>query len=237
MAKKSTDTDGLNAIVRINTQIQGATPILLHSSNAMNPRNPILHTLEPIKGKKGKQKTELIEKSKEKADWLLSGIWLDQGTQWLNGDEFCFSGYGRPALPAEYLLRTIQAAGTAVRLGTNIKQALSEDDSFFEFQYDGPTDADLMYNDPSGIFVDYRSVKIQKARIMRTRVRIPVGWECQCSFYIDTSIIDVKTVFNILCDAGRRVGTGDYRPKFGKFIPKSWDIVGTLEDEIGGLAA
>lgn len=206
--------------------IEGSRDVLFSSSASMNPRNPILKTLEPIKGRRGKNKTELIIDSLEKGDWLCSAIWGECGETWLDGEAFMFSGYGTPVLPAEYLCRSAQNAATATRSGTKVKQALSEGmtpDAVLI--YDGPTNAEEMWNDPQCRFIDSRSAVVNRARIMRTRLRIPTGWQAKVELTLDSTIMDIEELKNILIDAGRRVGVGDYRPKFGRFFLRDLEIV------------
>lgn len=199
--------------------IKGTRDLLIHSSSAMNPRNPINKVMASVRQLRGKSaKTETVIESVEKADWLGSGIWNKEGKVWLEEHKFCFEDYSDPALPAEYLCRSAQNAATATRSGTKVKQALSEGlagDALI--QYDGPKTAQEMWVDYQGRFVDCRSVVINRARIMRNRVRIPAGWEATFELTLDNSILDLTEIESILKDAGHRIGVGDYRPKFGRF--------------------
>jgi hypothetical protein len=214
------------AIVEI--QLRGIRPLLLHSSQAMNPKSAINIVSAPIKGRRGKNKTDMVIASLEKVDWLGSGVWNRVGKPKLDGDFFSWDGYGDPALPVEYIIRCAQAAGTATKRGTLIKQAVTEHLETNAVFWDIPaTDATDMWEDPES-FVDIRSVVVQRQRIMRTRLRIPEGWSITTQVIVDTSQLDVSEFRNILMDAGRRIGTGDYRPKFGKFTIERLETVGTL---------
>lgn len=75
------------------------------------------------------------------------------------------------------------------------------------------------------IEVDSRPVVIQRARIMRHRARLE-EWEVTFDLEIDTSIIPSKNVHDILNDAGKRSGLGDFRPSkggpFGRFQVTAW---------------
>ena len=213
-------------LIDLIAHLEGSRDILFSSSAAMNPRNPILKTIEPIKGRRGKNKTEQVVDSLERADWLSSGIWGQLGTTKLAGEELLFDGYAQPCLPAEYICRAAQQAGTATRSGTKVRQALSEGmTADTPLQYDGPKDAAEMWADPHCRFIDSRSVVVQRNRIMRTRLRIPCGWTAQVNLTLDDSIMDLEELKNILIDAGRRVGTGDYRPKFGRFFLRDLEII------------
>lgn len=79
----------------------------------------------------------------------------------------------------------------------------------------------------SDIEIDSRPVVIQRARIMRSRARLE-KWSITLALQIDDEILDLETVHNILNDAGRRAGIGDYRPQkggpFGRFIVTKWKV-------------
>jgi len=65
--------------------------------------------------------------------------------------------------------------------------------------------------------IDSRPVRIQRARIVRHRPRLP-EWRLKCQFLItDVSLLPVDVAETILIDAGNMQGIGDYRPRFGRF--------------------
>lgn len=69
----------------------------------------------------------------------------------------------------------------------------------------------------SDIEIDSRPVVIQRSRIMRHRARLE-KWTLKFSLEISTDILDSENVNEMLNDAGRRSGIGDFRPqKFGSF--------------------
>ena len=61
-----------------------------------------------------------------------------------------------------------------------------------------------------------RMVKVQKQRVMRTR---PIFRDRSATFSIllDETQLDPRQVVDILHLAGRYVGLGDWRPRFGRF--------------------
>lgn len=77
------------------------------------------------------------------------------------------------------------------------------------------------------IEIDSRPVVIQRARIMRHRARLE-KWEVTFSLEIDETILPVESIHDILSDAGRRAGIGDFRPQnggpFGRFQIISWKV-------------
>lgn len=77
--------------------------------------------------------------------------------------------------------------------------------------------------------VDARPVVIPstKGRIMAYRPRIEV-WQAEIPMEVDTTIIGVDTAHQLLEDAGRKQGVGDFRPEkkgpFGRFQITKWDF-------------
>lgn len=75
--------------------------------------------------------------------------------------------------------------------------------------------------------VDSRPVTIPstKGRIMRHRPRFDT-WAAAFSLEIDTSVLPVELVHQLLEEGGRRIGVGDYRPEkggpFGRFAVTEW---------------
>jgi len=70
--------------------------------------------------------------------------------------------------------------------------------------------------------IDIRAVRVQKARIVRQR---PILHNWRLSFNI--TITEPQLPDNVLKDimdfAGKYVGIGDYRPKFGRFHVVRWE--------------
>lgn len=76
--------------------------------------------------------------------------------------------------------------------------------------------------------VDSRPCVVQRARIMRHRGRFE-NWSLSLELSIDESILPPDNVHEMLTDAGRRAGMGDFRPQkggpFGRFSVVEWKEV------------
>lgn len=85
-------------------------------------------------------------------------------------------------------------------------------------------DETLMGNPANGLSVSVMRVKVQRAAVARARLMIDAGW--QLAFTID--VIDDQlrpdAVKTILEEAGRAVGIGDYRPRYGRFNVISFEV-------------
>ena len=93
-----------------------------------------------------------------------------------------------------------------------------------------PTDEKLPFLEKSkleNIEVDSRPCVIQRSRIMRHRARLE-HWSFEFSLQIEEEIIPVDTIHEMLTDAGRRAGIGDFRAAkggpFGRFQITSWKV-------------
>ena len=75
--------------------------------------------------------------------------------------------------------------------------------------------------------IDSRPVVIQRARIMRHRARLE-EWALSFDIEIDETILPVDSVHEVMIDAGKRAGIGDFRPQkggpFGRFVITSWKV-------------
>ena len=60
-------------------------------------------------------------------------------------------------------------------------------------------------------------VGVEKRRVLRTRPRVPSGWETTHYFELLDDVIDPRDLAPIFERAGRLVGVGDWRPKFGRY--------------------
>jgi len=65
--------------------------------------------------------------------------------------------------------------------------------------------------------IDSRAVRIQSARVIRHR---PLLREWRLAFHLttkDTELLPITVIQEILTEAGRMYGIGDYRPRYGTF--------------------
>lgn len=66
--------------------------------------------------------------------------------------------------------------------------------------------------------IDKRPVVIRGSRIVRQRPMMKEGWELSFTVNILDEQLPAEAVKRILEHAGRFVGIGDFRPRFGRFI-------------------
>ena len=74
-------------------------------------------------------------------------------------------------------------------------------------------------------YLDTRRVTINRAGINRTRPAVSAGWTADVHFEILTpEYIDPVLFQDVLSTAGRLVGVGDFRPTYGRFFIKNFQI-------------
>lgn len=70
-----------------------------------------------------------------------------------------------------------------------------------------------------GLIEVHRAVcVVQKSRIERLRPLVPAGWKLKFTLQLFDDQLPRETLKEILDYAGRFIGIGDWRPRFGRFI-------------------
>lgn len=70
------------------------------------------------------------------------------------------------------------------------------------------------------LYLDMRPVVVQRARVVRLRPTFCPGWELEFQIEVLDDQINSELVQDVLTHAGKVVGIGDYRPRFGR-----WSVV------------
>src|SRR5262249_30754368 len=83
--------------------------------------------------------------------------------------------------------------------------------------YNGETiqvpDAELLINPTSHLSVNIARVVVNRSAVARARLQIAEGWELAFTVEVIEDVFDIGIVYDVLVDAGRSVGIGDWRPK------------------------
>lgn len=80
------------------------------------------------------------------------------------------------------------------------------------------TDAD----DP--LYLDMRPVVVQRARVVRIRPTFKPGWTLDFEIECLDEQLDSGLIQDVLTHAGKQVGIGDYRPRFGRFDVVKFEV-------------
>ena len=181
-----------------SVEIEGLCPLLLHSGDLCDPFNYYAKELKKVSSKRNK--TEDDQRQMMRIEWD-GGLYLDDK--------------GRVAMPADNILALVQGGARKFKLGKQVAPGVFTDKDNFAVDYDGPKDLDKLFNDPR--FVLRKRVKVGQASIMRTRPRFP-KWSLKFDLEVVTDLINPEDLRRILDAAGRVVGLGDWRPRYGRFI-------------------
>jgi hypothetical protein len=75
-------------------------------------------------------------------------------------------------------------------------------------------------------YEDRRRVIIQRSAITRTRPAVKVGWKISVDLMIILpQYITPDLLHDVMIDAGRLVGVGDFRPTYGRFLITQFKII------------
>lgn len=176
--------------------IEGVAPLLMHNSRLANPFDPIAQQLKVVSSRRNK-KDEDYRKMAEME--FFGGLCLDEN--------------GAPCITGEQVEISLKQAAAKRRMGTIAKYAIMSNGNF-PLVYKGPNKPEELWNDMR--FVDQRSVVVQRARVIRTRPVFP-QWKAHIEVSFDEEEINERDVDWMVETAGKKIGIGDFRPKFGRF--------------------
>lgn len=74
------------------------------------------------------------------------------------------------------------------------------------------------------LYLDVRPVIVQRARVVRIRPTFSHGWHLDFEIIVNDDEIQPGLLQDILTLAGRTVGIGDYRPRFGRFSVSHFEV-------------
>lgn len=180
----------------LKLKLKSTTPMLMHSDRFSNPLDPATKAHKELTSKR--KKTDDDHEAIARSEFL--------GALYIDGDG--------PYLPSFNLDSCFVEAAKMQKLGRHAKRAMMVMEDKVYLRYDGPRGGIGLVADPR--FVDARSVRVSMARLTRYRPRFN-DWTAECTLAVDTEQINQNEVRQILENAGRLVGVGDFRPKFGRF--------------------
>lgn len=177
--------------------LTGDTPLLMHNAQLADPLNPYTQRLAEVTKKRPKTLDDHAEIAQREWD---GGIYYDPSA----------GAY----LPGANINRALLDAARLRRLGKSIERGLLITTDVNPLEYDGPRDLEKLRED-----VNHRhmaSVKVGTSRTMRCR---PIfrTWSVECSGWLDEEVLNPTDLRVIVEQAGRLIGLGDWRPRFGRF--------------------
>ena len=131
--------------------------------------------------------------------------------------------------PAEHIWRSMVKAAVSFKIkgkrGKTYKDLVTSavyiEPDLIPYGLELPEDIDEDSSKP--IYIDVRPVRIQRARVLRQRLAVRKGWRLSFELQCLDDQLQKEVLKAILDEAGRCVGIGDYRPRFGLFIVTQFD--------------
>lgn len=75
-------------------------------------------------------------------------------------------------------------------------------------------------------YLDQRRVTVQRAGITRKRPAFEAGWTVEVDFLVNLpEYVSPDMLHEVLTNAGRLIGVGDFRPTYGRFSVTSFEVV------------
>jgi len=199
----------------LTVQIEGTNATIMHNGRGANPRDPIAVLIKAITKKRQKQETDFD--MIEKLEWAQGLYTTAPLTVTVDGEDVTLDCKGAICWPAPNLQAGIVAAAKNLKQGASVKKGLLVTTDMI-LNHNGPKDFNALAADPS--FRDVRSVKVQRATVMRCRPIFP-EWTGKFSLHYSSQVFDRAQLEQILGLMGEMVGLSDYRPYFGRFIVKA----------------
>lgn len=179
------------------TTASNGTPLLMHNERLADPLNQYALEIGKISKKRGKTETDHLEIARLEFE---GGMYHDDTLG--------------PHIPVWHVVRCIQNAGKQHKLGASVLRGVVPAIEKAPVQYDGPREIQAMWED--GRFALRKSVGIGSSRTMRTRP-VFTDWTLEAEIEVDLSVLDPDKINQLVEEAGRYQGLGDYRPVYGRF--------------------
>jgi hypothetical protein len=189
----------------VNVQVQGIAPLMQH-------RYPLPDFESLSKG--GKVKTGEVDYTQEWRGYLYAdseGNIYQPATHFDGAMIKAAAGYkvqgGRGKTYKDLFKGNVFVSPDAILHGIKVPENLD-------------TDGD------KPLYLDVRPVVVQRARVVRIRPCFKPGWKLDFEITILDDQILANVVNEVLALAGRTVGIGDFRPRFGRFMVTKFEVNG-----------
>lgn len=132
--------------------------------------------------------------------------------------------------PSDHLLGTMTKAAAAFKIsgkrGKSFKDLIQSSIVITpdHIPHNMPVPAELDDDADKPLYVDVRPVVVVRARVLRYRPMFHAGWSLSFVLEVADDDIPVATLNEILAYAGKAVGIGDFRPRFGRFMVERFEV-------------
>jgi hypothetical protein len=188
----------------VNVEIRGTAPLMQH-------RYPMPDLASLSKG--GKKSTGAVDYSQEWREYL-----------YVNSAKQIYQ-------PSSHIEGALVKA--AVGFKVTGKRGKSYKDLFnanvfvdpIEIPHGIPAPEELDCDADKPLYLDMRPVIVNRSRVVRLRPTFKPGWSLAFTINVIDDEVPFEIVNDVLTLAGKTVGIGDYRPKFGRFMVTRFELV------------
>ena len=150
-------------------------------------------------------------------EWLHKMYLLDDGTLY-QPEAHLIGCLVKAAVTEKIPGRRGKTYKDAVKGGVFIEPACIPHKSTIKDFESAPVITGPMPDSKSAVYVDRRPVRVQRAMVIRYRPALRKGWELSFTVQCLDDDFQPAALKAILDRAGREVGIGDFRPRFGRFM-------------------
>jgi len=197
----------IEGIKTLKVTITGLTPLVMKSSQTVDPDNEYAAAMKKISAK-GAKKTPADREKLRWLDWRGGLYWDDE-----------LGVYA----PSSWIEGTVRDGARKFRKGKDVIAGLVCLDDVIPLEYGKKAKTPEALYTQTGA-VDWRYIVIGRVKVMRARPRFDT-WSLTFRVQIVTEVVSVESVKDALMKAGLVCGVGDYRPKFGRFAVTSFEEV------------
>lgn len=182
---------------QIKLKITGTSPLMMHSDRLANPLLPEskAHRALTSKRKKVDSDHEDIAKSE-----FISGCYWDAENKFF--------------IPGANLDATFLGGAKLSKMGVHWRRGALVLEQRVKLLHEGPNTPEALWDDNR--FVDCRGVKIGTSKVMRYRP-VFLQWAAELTVAVNTDVLNVGEAKKAIEDAGKLIGTCEFRPRFGRF--------------------
>lgn len=175
----------------------GTTPLLMHNSRLSNPTDPVAKSMKRVSSKRTKTDDDHEELARLEH---MGSLYFDAEMG--------------PFIPGQNFERCLLDAARVTKAGKKVERGVFIETNVNPLAYDGPRTLDGLWADEN--FRHTASVKVQQNRVTRTRPQFRT-WAVDADGMFDGAVISLEELGEIAETAGRMIGLGDWRPRFGRF--------------------
>ncbi len=190
--------------IRIKVTIFGKT-LLMHNGQLADPMNEYTKELKKRTQKKKKSDDDQLDIAQAE---FVGGLYFDDALG--------------PVIPSDLLDAVMIHGARRKKLGKEFAPNVRCVDLVHKLDYKGPRTREALWKEPR--HVDRRGVKVGQSRVIRTRPRFD-DWRVSFEVLVNPCALNVDDVREAIDDAGKYVGLGDYRPRFGCFAVESFEEI------------